>query len=58
MPAKLGKKKLDVGNCLKCGRRITFCGKPFTADIACRQCFHVNHYRNSQQPIPEVKRAS
>lgn len=40
-----------VGNCINCGYRLTYCGKPFTADVECSKCHVINHFRNSQQPI-------
>jgi Zn finger protein HypA/HybF involved in hydrogenase expression len=40
-----------IGNCLNCGRRLSYCGKPFTTDIACPVCGAVNVYLDSQQPI-------
>jgi hypothetical protein len=36
--------------CLGCGERLTYCGKPFTADIACPKCGAINLYRESQKP--------
>jgi ribosomal protein L40E len=40
-----------IGLCLRCGARLTFCGKPFTAEIQCRSCFSINVYENSWQPV-------
>jgi hypothetical protein len=41
----------SIGMCLNCGRRITLCGKPFTADIQCSKCLYINAFVDSQQPI-------
>ena len=41
----------SVGLCLSCSRRITLCGKPFTADIECSKCHYINEFRESQQPV-------
>jgi hypothetical protein len=40
----------SIGMCLGCGRRLTLCGKPFTADIECHKCGVINSYIDSQQP--------
>lgn len=48
-------KRAGIGNCLTCGARLTYCGLPFSADIACRLCLSVNRYLHSQQPIAIVK---
>lgn len=40
-----------IGMCLKCGKRLSFCGKPFTDDIRCPNCGAVNQYVESQQPV-------
>jgi len=39
-----------TGMCLKCGNRITLCGRPFTAEIECNKCHYINSFNNSQQP--------
>ncbi len=39
-----------IGNCLKCGTRLTFCGRPFSAEIRCRNCGSLNIFTHSQQP--------
>ena len=41
----------SIGKCLNCGKRLSFCGKPFTADLRCPNCGAVNVYRDSQQPL-------
>ena len=38
-----------IGVCLNCGKRITFCGKPFTADIVCYKCLYINVFLDSRQ---------
>jgi hypothetical protein len=38
------------GYCLNCKTQISFCGKPFTAEIACPKCKAVNVWEESQQP--------
>jgi hypothetical protein len=51
---KTGRPKKDVsaiGLCLKCGHRVTLCGKPFTAEIPCCNCLFINIFNNSQQPV-------
>ncbi len=40
----------SVGYCLKCGRQLTKCGLPFSAEIGCLKCGAVNIYEDSQQP--------
>lgn len=40
-----------LGYCLNCGARVSFCGKPFSAEIRCPKCGAVNVYENSQQPM-------
>jgi hypothetical protein len=40
-----------IGLCLKCGHRLTLCGKPFTADITCSKCSYINSFKDSQKPI-------
>jgi DNA-directed RNA polymerase subunit RPC12/RpoP len=40
-----------VGICLGCGRKLTFCGSPFTADIECPKCNYINVFVESQQPM-------
>jgi hypothetical protein len=46
-----------TGLCMNCGRKITLCGRPFTADIICRKCKCINHFVMSQQPISVGKPA-
>jgi hypothetical protein len=41
----------NIGYCLGCGRRLTLCGRPFTAVVDCRHCGASNVYRDSQQPV-------
>ncbi len=40
-----------TGLCLNCGNKVTFCGRPFTADVRCAKCSYINHFDESQQPI-------
>jgi len=40
----------SIGYCLSCGERVSACGKPFSANIACPGCGAVNVYEESQQP--------
>lgn len=39
-----------IGMCLSCNRRLTYCGKPFTAQIVCRNCLSINVYEQSLKP--------
>lgn len=53
-PPKSYKKKLHdeaIGYCLNCKKRITLCGRGFTAEIACHKCLYINVFSNSQQPV-------
>jgi len=36
--------------CLACGNFLSYCGKPFSAELKCPSCGAVNIYENSQQP--------
>ncbi len=47
-----GKKMLRPGEaaCLACGKKLSYCGKPFSAEIACPNCGGINVYRESQRP--------
>lgn len=45
------KRQSQVGICLGCGHRLTFCGSPFTADVKCAKCFYINVFVESQQPV-------
>jgi len=36
--------------CLACGKKLSYCGKPFSAEITCPNCGGVNVYRESQKP--------
>lgn len=40
-----------IGLCPNCGRRLTLCGKPFSAVIPCGKCLYINEFRESQQPV-------
>ena len=40
-----------IGLCLKCGHRVTFCGKPSTAEMPFCKCLYINKFENSQQPV-------
>jgi len=39
-----------TGYCLKCAKRLTRCGIPFSGEFQCRLCGAINIYENSQQP--------
>jgi hypothetical protein len=41
----------STGYCLNCKAQLSFCGKPFTADLICAKCGVVNVYQESQQPV-------
>lgn len=47
---KLKNLKAGKAACLACGKPLSYCGKPFTMEIACPACGAVNVYENSQQP--------
>jgi len=36
--------------CLACGSFLSYCGKPFSAELKCPSCGAVNIYEESQQP--------
>ena len=40
----------STGYCLNCRAQVSYCGKPFSAEIACPKCGAVNIYVDSQQP--------
>jgi hypothetical protein len=40
-----------MGFCLKCGHKVTYFGKPFTAEIPCSKGLFINIFIDSQQPI-------
>lgn len=40
-----------IGVCINCGKKITLCGKPFTAQIPCHKCLYINLFQESQQPV-------
>lgn len=40
-----------IGMCINCGKKITLCGKPFTAQIPCHKCLYINVFTESQQPV-------
>lgn len=40
-----------IGLCISCGHRLTLCGKPFTAEILCRNCNKTNVYLESRKPV-------
>lgn len=44
------KRRESTGLCINCGNRLTLCGRPFTADVKCIKCNHINHFEMSQQP--------
>jgi len=48
------KRASATGLCKKCGNKITFCGRPFTADIKCCKCNIINQFRMTQQPVSFV----
>jgi Zn finger protein HypA/HybF involved in hydrogenase expression len=39
----------STGYCLNCGAQVSYCGKPFSAEIACPKCGAINIYVDSQQ---------
>ena len=47
----LQKRRDSIGMCINCGRRITLCGKPFSAEIPCHKCLYINVFKDSQQPV-------
>jgi hypothetical protein len=48
---RAGLRKRDmIGLCLRCGHRLTYCGKPFTAEMPCVKCLGINIYAESWQP--------
>jgi len=49
-PSRLRRRDL-IGLCLRCGRRLTLCGAPFTAEIPCNKCLYINIYKESIQPV-------
>jgi hypothetical protein len=48
---KSNAKRKAIGMCIKCGHKITFCGKPFSAEIPCSKCLFINVFQESQQPV-------
>jgi hypothetical protein len=50
-PKYPAKRDESIGICLNCGRNLTLCGKPFTAEIPCPKCLYINEFKESQQPI-------
>jgi predicted amidophosphoribosyltransferase len=52
------KRRLSTGLCKQCGAKITFCGRPFTAEIECHKCFSINIFERSQQPVRCVSNAN
>lgn len=40
-----------VGKCLRCEKQLSYCGKPFSAELRCPNCGALNVYEESQQPI-------
>jgi hypothetical protein len=45
------KRSESTGLCKNCGNKITFCGRPFNADIKCSKCNNINQFLMSQQPV-------
>lgn len=41
----------NAGLCLVCSRKLTLCGVPFTLDVICSKCNHINHFVESKQPV-------
>jgi len=41
----------SIGLCISCGHRVTLCGRPFSAEIACGNCKKINVFIDSQQPV-------
>ena len=50
LSTKHGKRDKSTGYCLSCGAQVSYCGKPFSAEIACPKCGAVNIYAEAQQP--------
>lgn len=48
---KTKRKSKNIGMCIKCGHKLTFCGRPFTAEIPCVNCLYINTFKESQQPV-------
>lgn len=40
-----------TGMCMNCGNKVTFCGRPFTADVRCCKCKYINSFKASYQPV-------
>src|SRR5436190_23704040 len=57
VPSALSKKtNLRHGEsaCLNCGERLTYCGKPFSADIECPKCGSIHRFVNSQYSFTSI----
>jgi len=39
-----------ISFCLSCGKQLTYCGVPFSADVACVYCGVFHRFNNAQQP--------
>jgi hypothetical protein len=37
--------------CLRCGAKLTECGRPFSLAVQCSKCFRINIYIESQHPV-------
>jgi len=49
---RISKRKRDsIGMCLQFGHILTFCGKPFLAELPCTKCLYINAYNDSRQPV-------
>jgi hypothetical protein len=42
--------KVGEAACLACGTFLSYCGRPFSAEIECPSCGAINVYEDSQQP--------
>lgn len=40
-----------IGLCLRCGAKLTECGRPFSLAVQCSKCFRINIYIESQHPV-------
>ncbi|HEY1262869.1 MAG TPA: hypothetical protein VGF06_05045, partial [Terriglobales bacterium] len=50
MAAAIMRRKEGTSYCMNCGEQLAYCGKPFTAEIACQKCGALHLFRESQQP--------
>ena len=40
-----------TGLCLNYGNRVTFCWRPFTADVRYNKCKYINSFKETYQPV-------